>query len=174
LVTKNETGYEVRYLVQDNDSHSPDELGDDGLFLVHYHRDFWIERNDIISREDLGNWYRGYSISQSNDYFIYPVAALIHSGVYLSFGRNFNSDPGGWDTSHVGAILVSKKEFKTKNKAFKAAECLLGEWNMYLSGDVYGCVVERFDSLKEHIDHDSCWGFFGFECAKEELVDFNG
>ena len=41
--------------------------------------------------------------------------------------------------------------------ARKAALGLIQEWNDYLSGNVYGYVVE--DERGEHLD--SCWGFYG-------------
>lgn len=173
-VTKTDTGYDVRYISQDNDPISPSEDGDDELFLIHYHRDFWVEKKDIISEDDLRDWYQGEKIKQLKDYFIFSVAALIHSGVWLSLSQSFSSDPGGWDTSHVGAVLASKKEFETRDRALRAAESHIELWNMYLGSDVYGCIVERFSTEKEYIDHDSCWGFHGLESAEEELVGFEG
>jgi hypothetical protein len=153
-VTKTDTGYKVRYLTNDEDPSSPSDDCDDGLFLINYHRDCWIERNDIISEDDLRDWYQGKKI-------------------WLSLSRSFSSDPGGWDTSHVGAVLVSKKEFKTKDKALKAAESHVEWWNMYLTGDVYGCIIEKFGPGKEYIDHNSCWGFYGLDDAKEALAEFD-
>ncbi len=42
-ITKTETGYEARYLAQDSDPMSPQEDGENALFLVGYHRDFHVE-----------------------------------------------------------------------------------------------------------------------------------
>ena len=65
-ITKTDSGYSVRYLVQDEDPIEPGEGDDDeGLFLVHYHRDFWVEKKPIITKEDLRDWYQGEKIKQA-------------------------------------------------------------------------------------------------------------
>ena len=183
-LTKTKDGYELRYLTQDENPSSPDECGDDSLFLVHYHRDFYIT-NKIITEDVLRQWYQAiyYKIpeikepDETKDYYVLPVSALIHSGVWLSFAHSFAADSGGWDTSHVGAILVKKKEFGaggvefelSKDEAHTRAESLLQSWNEYLSGDVYCVVKETLDKDKQHIDFDIVGGFSGFEYAKECL-----
>ncbi len=65
-ITKTENGYEARYLVQDDNAMSPDEDGDEGLFLVGYHRDFTVDRGQqqlirIFKEEDFkkDNGYNG-------------------------------------------------------------------------------------------------------------------
>lgn len=176
-------GYEARYLVQDDDPTSPEEDADDNAFLVHYHRDFWVERKNILSRDDLANWYRqdfeDYkdepddegpgSFPLAEKYHIFPVSALIHSGVWLSLSHYFDCDSQGWDTSHVGAIFISKEEWNNEEKAYEYAKGMLETWNSYLSGDVYGIVKETYNKDKNQVDYDSCWGFYGHEYALEEL-----
>ena len=140
-------------IVPDLDAQSPKDWGDDGAFLVHYHRDCWIE-NENITENDLREWYNGEKIEQSKNYYIFAVSAYIHSGVVLSLENTFAGDSYGWDTSHVGAVLVGKKEAKTKKEARKIAEGIVNTWNDYLSGNVYGYVIDNGDG-------DSCWGFYG-------------
>jgi len=43
------------------------------------------------------------------------------------------------------------------------------QWNQYLSGDVYEIIKETYDKEKNHLDHDSCWGFYGYKYALEAL-----
>lgn len=180
-ITETNDGYEARYLVYDSDPFPPEDNGDDALFLVNFHRDFEVE-NEIIPKDDLVNWYRrdfsDYEdedgkipdhIPQEDEYWIFPLSCLSHSGVWLSLDRSFSCDPGGWDTSHVGAVLVSKKEWDDKEKAYKAAESLVEEWNQYLTGDVYGIVKETYNKDKEQVDEESCWGFYGHKWAMEAL-----
>ena len=146
----------------DEDAQSPAEWDDTGLLLVHYHRDFWITADEIITEDNTRALYQGEKIAQMKDYWLYPVAALIHSGVWLSLGQSFAGDSGGWDTSHVGLILVSKKEWPTrkgKRGADQAARSLLDEWNSYLSGDVYGYMITASEEDGKHLG--SCWGFYG-------------
>ena len=119
LVKKIKNGYELKYLAQDFDTPSPNELSgeDKDLFLVNYHRDFHIERKNIISKEEVIDWYQGKKIEQSRDYYIFFLTCLVHGGVWLSLSDSFTCDQGGWDTSHVGVVLASKKEFKSRSKA---------------------------------------------------------
>lgn len=177
-------GFVLKYLVQDDDPIPPDEWDDGQTFLVHYHRDFWIE-NKRCSKDVLGFIYTKNEDDYDKDgadelleeYYCFPVSALIHSGVWLSLRADFYADPGGWDTSHVGAVLVKKKEFGaggvefeyTREEAETQAQALIKTWNQYLSGDVYCCVVEKLNSKKENIDYDRVWGFYGFDYAKECL-----
>ena len=172
-------GYEARYLVQDDDASSPDENADDNTFLVHYHRNFWVTRDNVITKGDLANWYHqdfsDYDDGKfpwSEKYHIFPVSAIIHSGVCLQLGkRGFSCDPGGWDTSHVGAIFIAREEWRSDEDAYKYASGVIDRWNYYLSGDVYGIVKETYDKHKAQIDHDSRWGFYGHKYALEQLAD---
>ena len=165
-------GYVARYLVQDDNPQSPDENEDNGLFLVNYHRDFDVRRDNIIVKQNVADYYGGEKIPQEDKYHIFNLSMLSHSGVWLSLNSSFTGDGGGWDTSHVGLVLVAKKEWHKRDKACKAAESLVNEWNAFLSGDVYGCVVEYYDENKKQINQESCWGYIGFEEAKKELKGF--
>lgn len=168
--TETGTGYTVTYLTHDPDPQSPAEDADDSLFLVHYHRSFEVCRNAIVARDDVQDWYQGRTISQEDQYWIFAVSAYIHSGVQLRLGQvGFAMDTRGWDTSHIGLILASRTEFPTEIAAARAAEHLIGDWNAYLSGDVYGIVQETFDAQKRAIDQDSVWGYVGREWAARSL-----
>lgn len=57
-VKKTDDGYEVRYLIQDDcQLDSPDDWGDDRVFLVNYHRDFRIERKKEITEDEVRDIY---------------------------------------------------------------------------------------------------------------------
>ena len=171
-VEKTPKGYTARYLVQDDNPISPDENGDSGLSLVNYHRDFDVRRDSIIVKQNVADYYGGEKIPQEDKYHIFNLSMFSHSGIILSLSRTFISDSGGWDTSHVGLVLVSKKEWHKRDNACEAAESLVNEWNAVLSGDVYGCVVEYYNKNKKQLNQESCWGFIGFEEAKAELRGF--
>jgi hypothetical protein len=169
-IEKTNSGYIARYLVQDEDPQSPEN--DDGIILVHYHRDCWIEAKDVVSKDEIAAWYHGEKIKQEKEYHIFPVAAYIHSGVVLSVGDGGCFPDQRWDVSHVGAILVSKKEFRMRKSALEIAESQIKWWNQYLSGDAYGCIKETYANNKKPLDLDSCWGYYGYEDAKKELKNF--
>ena len=170
-IVKTDTGYEARYLVQDEDAQNPTDMDcdDDGLFLVNYHRDFDVRHGKIITMEQVRNYYRGDEEDMPEGYWFFKMSMLSHSGVWLALDNRLDQYYMGFDASHVGLVCVSKSEWPEEDKAREAAESLVEEWNQYLSGDVYGIVKETYDKDRKQIDKESVWGFYGFEYAKEAL-----
>ena len=172
-IKKTKEGYEARYLIQDELVDSPDEWQDEGLFLVNYHRDFWVERNNIITEETVKDIYLNYQSEETKqiekEYHIFPLSMLSHSGVWLSLNYSFVSDAQGWDTSHVGLVLVSKKEARLSKTAYKLAEGLVKTWNTYLTGDVYCLIKETYDKEKNPIDYDTLGGVYELSYALDAL-----
>lgn len=154
-------------IVQDNDGPSPAGEGDDGAFLVFYHRSFHVEgpktkAGYLIARKDeIIAHFNGEKIELAKEYHIFPLSAYIHSGVALCLGSGDHAcDPGGWDSSFAGAVLCSKKEWRMRKSAYKYAAGLVKTWNSYLSGEVYGYrVIDMAGDGDGEIA--SCWGFVG-------------
>jgi hypothetical protein len=147
---------------QDTDAMSPSDLEGDGLFLIGSHREFYVlppgmKRNERFDVKDEID-------ARKSTHHIFMLEAYIHSGVVLALAGEGNFPDRQWDVSLLGAVFASKKEWYTKAKARKAVESKVKEWNEYLSGDVWGCIVE--DDEGNHVD--SCWGFYGHEYAKQE------
>ena len=179
IVEQTKDGYIAKYLIQDEEPTSPDEWDeDDSLFLVHYHRDFDIRKDKIITEDDARALYQGEKIPQEKDYWIFPIAAYIHGGVSLSLAGGFHGRlPQGheeFDVSNVGLILASKKEFKSKEKAQKSAESLIEAWDIYLRGEVYSIVKETYDKNKKPIDYEIRGGNYGYKSSLEELKTYEG
>lgn len=145
------------YIVQDEGAQAPNEWGNDSLFLVADHRDFYVKPPEGSSFETVTEDYR-------KTHHVFGLEAYIHSGVSLALSDEGNFPDRQWDVSQLGAVFVSKKEWPDKAAAKKAAEGLLDTWNTYLEGDVWGYVIE--DELGEHVE--SCWGYYGHEHAEEE------
>jgi hypothetical protein len=146
---------------------SPEEWGDENLFLVGYNREFYVESKlfnkeqviELLQGKNDPNYDAQYAKEINKEYFIFPLEAYIHSGVrlYLSAGCGVDR---AWDVSDVGAVFVHKgKEFgnPTKEGARKYALGLIEEWNDYLSGNVYGYQIED----KEGQCIESGWGYYG-------------
>lgn len=167
-------GFLLKYLTVDQNPMRPDEWDDDCRFLLFYHNSFTVE-DDRVNKNDLVDMYRDDLPEEEkqehylNDYHIFWVSALIHSGVWLSLEKSFASDPQGWDTSLAGAVLVKKDLIEDKEQARKSAQGLIDEWNCYLQGDVYCCVCEKLDKSKEHVDYDIVGGYIGLKYAMEAL-----
>lgn len=103
-----------------------------------------------------------------------PLFLYDHSGITMSTSRF--SDP--WDSGQVGVIAIShakiKEIFMTNEiteevleKAKKLMEAEVAEYDAYLTGDVYGYVIE--DKQGEEVE--STWGYYGHKYALETLEE---
>jgi hypothetical protein len=153
-------GYDIETFY-DTDYQSPDDWGNEDAFVVYDHRDFNVKRDGFDPREifeQLQETKRYFY----DGYYVFPLYAYIHSGVSLSLGRNSYPFTCQWDTSYAGFVLVKREKGNwSKAKAEKLAQAIVDEWNMCLSGDVYGYSSEAF----------SCWGFYGKEGYDEMIKD---
>ena len=106
------------------------------------------------------------AIASDPEMICLPVYAYIHGGIALSCG------PFGcsWDSGQCGIIYISKRcareEFGDKPIDFvhNVLKSEIETFAQYLSGEVYGYIVRRGDGDQL----DSCFGFYGRECAVEE------
>lgn len=143
-------GYTINIYPDDAHDQGPSEWGDTELFLIGDHNQFYVN-NDLI--DDIHN----LTTEDKKKYHIIPLIAYIHSGVSLSITNESYPFNDKWDSCQVGYVFISKKDTKSKIKAKKLAKELINDWNMYLTGNVYGFIV--FDPQGEEIG--SCWGFYG-------------
>lgn len=105
-----------------------------------------------------------------NGYVILPLHLYDHSGITMSTGQ-FRCP---WDSGQVGWIVCDdetiQREFDgDRDKAEKVLEIEVAIYDDYLTGNVYGFIVEEtneFDEDGEPVwdgcnELDSCWGFYG-------------
>jgi hypothetical protein len=175
IITEKDGKLYVRYLVQDAEGcqDTPNNCSSPDLLLVNYHRDFDVRADDIITKDEVRNYCLANKSPDSNrKYWLYKLSMLSHSGVILSLGHSFASDGQGWDTSHVGLVLVSRKVWKNVREANAAAESFVKEWNQYLSGDIWGMCTDVFDQqTKQHIieESEAVWGCYDYDYCLKEL-----
>ena len=168
-------GYRIK-IRQSEFSESPDDWGNDDIFLVYDHRQFDVRRegfapedifdylsikkaltkeNTFQDKEELEDDLKGY-FDYESEYWIFPVDAYIHSGVHISLANTKDYPDRRWDVSTTGYILASKEDWTEVEDAYKAAESLVEEWNQYLSGEVYGFIIEKpletYTITKENLD----------------------
>lgn len=104
-----------------------------------------------------------------SEFFILPLFLYEHSGITMKTSPF--SCP--WDSGQVGIIFVSKVDAakhwdaNTKEKALECLRLEVEEYDQYLTGDVYGYVIED----EEGDILDSCWGFYGWDYAIGEMKD---
>jgi len=140
-------------IVKDPNPSSPQDCGDDSVFLVAFHRSFSVKDHGIKSADDIETWRETHNIL--------PLFAYIHGGVALSLGA-FGCR---WDSGQVGYILVSKDI----NDPEGVAKALIDEWQHYMDGEVYG-YRSSFEG-----EVDSCYGFHSVEEALEggkRVIDY--
>jgi hypothetical protein len=155
-------------IFQDDCPEGPDSWGDNNLFLVAFHRDFWVKGPKtkagyfLITKEEARDYleHDGKDVDEDGnetemlpDYHIFPLSAHIHGGIRLYLGH-ISKD---WDNSLLGLVAVSKKEWPDRAKAEEAGESLVSTWNDYLDGNIYGFMIQDAQDR----DIESCWGFYG-------------
>lgn len=99
-----------------------------------------------------------------------PVSIYDHSGVSIWLG----SPTCMWDSGQVGFMYLTKKDAlrelgncTEENWKERAMECMESEmevYNCYVSGNVYGFVIEDEDEN----EIDSCWGYYGYEAVEDQ------
>jgi hypothetical protein len=165
-------------LVPDNEAGAGDPREWDNLGIMYcWHPDYVLgdeqfHRGDYSSMEDVVRYLR----NERKALCIIPLFLLDHSGISMRAGRNaldlesrdrFVGDGAGWDTTHVGFIFTNLEQVEKMGTPPELIEDALRgevkEYDMYLTGEVLGYVIE--DEKGEALD--SCWGFLGYDHAKE-------
>lgn len=88
-------------------------------------------------------------------------------GGRLFAGDEDDDNPSGFIvTTHerVNELCGTDPKYHTREWIEEALRSELQEWGQYVEGDVWGYCVEGPGG----VDHDSCWGFYGFEYACAE------
>ena len=154
----------------------------------------------LVEVEDEDGYGTG-EYRPEEDAFVFPVAAYIHGRIALSLGNGSHFPDQRWDVTRKAAWMWTNKKrfcqlcgeenwmrvFDGKSKAWrpakdrdefvqylrKEAETLLGEWQMWNDGEVYGyrteesCIPYRRLYPEGHTEDEvdwedgenSCWGF---------------
>jgi hypothetical protein len=121
----------------DPDPEAPDNTESDIFIITTRNRHFELA-------------HEGFTIDSAADpdvhmeYDVFKVYAYIHSGVQLSL-TPFSCP---WDSGPIGYLFARKGDAASPESFIKA-------WNDFLSGNVYGFVVESGG-----VQIDSCWGFY--------------
>ena len=113
------------------------------------------------------------------NYIILPLYLHDHSGITMNT-TGFNCR---YPSGQVGFIYLSKEDARNEYKSNwvkRAKEYLVGEvktYDAYISGDVYGYVIESYyidkdgEEIVEDDHYKSCWGFYGQEYCEEQAKE---
>jgi hypothetical protein len=153
------------------------------------YRPSWDEKYDFSNPGDV--WA---AIKACSDIVAFPLYLFDHSGITIRMSSGGNPFHCPWDSGMVGFIFMTKAMILenwmlpatsrlTPALREKARDLMKAEtetYDMYLTGDVYGYVVERLeapdpddedadlDDDRDGEEVDSCWGMFGLDYAIEE------
>lgn len=144
-------------------------------------------------------WHRRYNLGDKHNYrepsdfqddikdephIILPLYLYDHGGITMSTGPF--SCP--WDSGQVGWIYITlekvRKEYgwkritkERRQQIIKYLEGEVEEYDNYLTGEVYGYVIEAPPEDPEDEDDDdaweeidSCWGFHGSDYVEQEAT----
>jgi len=157
-----QSGYTLR-IHQDDDPDSPANW--DNLGQIAYSSSRYTLGTEHVSRDRLDEIAAGI---EDGSLIGLPVYAYVHSGATISTSPF--SCP--WDSGQCGFVYCSASDAEDEwagDSHFRAnaLRVLSGEvktFDQYLTGDVYGYTITDKDGDVV----DSCWGFYGIECAEEE------
>jgi hypothetical protein len=129
----------------------------------------WVHTDE--EQDDKCEYSNGEAQPDLSGFVILPLYLYDHSGLTMS--TSAFSCP--WDSGQVGVIYMDLAKIvehwgEVEDPIKTATDCLVSEvkeYDQYLTGDVYGYIIEDEDGE----DLDSCWGFYGFDYAKQEALD---
>jgi hypothetical protein len=168
-LTKTEGGYNLKECLKEG--HVSDEFN----FTNEEKSDLFDCLLDVYRRNDF------IAYLEENDFIILPLFLYDHSGITI----NTTGFSCQWDSGQVGYCYVSPKTIEkeygavTAENKETAKKVALGEvetYDQYLTGDVYGFVLEEkyicaSCGKVEYNEIESCWGFFGDDCEKNGIKD---
>lgn len=157
-------------IIQDELAEHPRLFYDHVATMICFHRRYDLgDKHKWTSIIDFRTW-----LEENHDKLIWlPLFLMDHSGLAMNTYGFSHCDAQGWDWGQVGIIYLEKSKFlkefgwkrMTTKRIEKANNLLISEveeYNMYLTGDVWGYEIEG------PLCEDSCWGFYGYEnCIKE-------
>jgi hypothetical protein len=166
---------------QDQDAENPRTMWDQVGTMVCFHSRYDLgDKHSYTDPEDAlrdileieWDYDDDYEINELWDKlekvaYVLPLFLYDHSGITM----NTTGFSCGWDSGQVGFIYAMKdkaeKEWSnaTKEKCLSYLEGEVETYDQYLTGDVYGFIVEDPEG---YVDDDSCWGFYGHDYCLEE------
>lgn len=206
----------LRYRLEQDDSPSdPRKEWDHFATMVCSHRNYELGDRGPDEQETEALERGGFALLERylrrfhGVVYLAPLSLLDHSGLHIWIGGGSHwSDSAGWDSGTVGFISVTREQLKAagfepgdtvdgENAATMIARQEVEEYDQYLTGDVWGFIIEQVpacsledcddagepgdDSWRGQCCHcachepgehvDSCWGFYGHEYAEQEAKE---
>jgi hypothetical protein len=159
-------------IYMDNDPINPRTAFDNFGHIVCFHPQYTLgDEGHGIKKADFDSWdeMEKYLIREKKAVITLPLYLYDHSGITIRT-HPFNDR---WDSCQVGFTYVTRAEIldnwlvkrlnrELRQKARSLLESELETYDDYLTGNVYGYVLE--DDAGNVVD--SCWGYFGDRAAE--------
>ena len=125
--------------------------------------------------ESFSEWEKLNMAEEAGGIVWLPIRMYEHSGVSIWLGKKSGHPDAQWDCSTIGFAYVEKCTAEKEGAlragksglynghkswqewAYAMMEGEMKEYDLYVTGEVFGYMVEGGDGYCE----DSCWGFFG-------------
>jgi hypothetical protein len=150
----------------DTDTRSPRGWYNVGKMICS-HRNYHLGDEQFEAYEYEG-WddLKQHLIKERNAVIVLPLGLYDHSGITMYVSDTHNR----WDGGQVGFIYCTQEDIDREwsGDNVQAEKYLRGEvetYDQYLRGDVYG--YSTTDPLNGNVI-DTCWGFYGIDCVREE------
>ena len=126
------------------------------------------KRDSIYHCDDADAFFDKYK--DDPNYSVFPVGVYEHGGIqYTLAGESIHANDQ-WDYC-VGAAIAIPHDFTNPEEAARA---ILNEFTSWCNGDVYGIVTMVQNDYGEWEEGDTCWGFIGYDYAREEAKSWAG
>ena len=153
-------GYEINICTDDSPENPITEWDILGKFIC------WHRRYDLGNCQDFETPEEVREYAARTGSMLFPLFMYDHSGICLSLSNSRYPFNDRWDAGQLGYVLVDRQKAleklgkkrmskKLRRRITQIIEAEVDTYNSYLSGDVYGYVVE-----KDGEQIDSCWGFY--------------
>lgn len=167
-------GYRVN-IYPDLDAEDPREWDNLGT-MVCFHKRYNLGDKHNFTVEELQEYV------ERDDVIALPLYMYDHSGIGISTNNSSYPYNCPWDSGQLGYIVVELdkvcKEFGwktfTEENRKKVIQQLQGEvetYHQYVSGDVWGFVIEVKKDCGYYHPLDSCFGFYGSDFEENGLMD---
>lgn len=167
-------------IVQDDMNDTPRDWDTLGTMVCWHPRYDLGDKHEFKAPEDFKEFMKEHSFEM----VVLPLYLYDHSGITMSTELNYPFNDR-WDAGQVGWIYCMFDRVKlewgkvTEVTVKKTKDVLRGEvetYDKYLTGDVWGYIVERCSVCPTCGDIqwealDSCWGFYGSNPEKNGMVD---
>lgn len=173
-------------ILRDDDPRDPREDCDNATVFAFFHNRYRLgDEGHGLRAAQFAGWgqMKDHITKTIKPVYITPVYLYDHSGITIS------STPFvcPWDSGQIGFAWITREKLaecfgsfprltqRLKERSKNIVEESLRTYDQYLTGDVYGFIVEEpCNECGTWHKTDSCWGFYGRDLDENGIRDYVG